>query len=348
MTKKNNPFDYLKRQANVKPLTLRAKTQLFIFIGLVVILLFIIMCFHTGNNKTKTKPSNSLTKANDSTLIANANRLKALEQASLQKNLTAIKPATDSKASLARMNAPTQVYSATYLTNSTTSEVKSIKLLVGQNGYNQFANSQAQTSTIVKAQSLQHPNLTIAQGEFIHAVLETAINSDLPGMARAVVTQPVYAYSEERCLIPAGSRLIGQYTSLAGNGRATERVFVIWNRIITPQGTSLMLNSPGTDTLGRAGIAADVVNTHFFRTFSTAALLSLMAATTASYQVDSFDQPNSANQYQQSIAEAFQQAAKNSLQSNSQIKPTLMIHQGTAITVFVAHDLDFSSTLNNE
>lgn len=347
MKKEDRSYEHLKKQANVKSMSLSTKAKLFIFIGLVLILLFIMMCFNLGSSSIKKSKLTQSTISNPAILNANADRIKALEKASLQKDITPLIQQTNNKALLARMNSPTQVYNATKPTMINKHINQASKLLTSKGGYSQFANSQSTTASLVNANKISHPDFTIPQGEFIHAELETAVNSDLPGMVRAIVSRPVYSYLGERCLIPAGSRLIGQYTSLAGNGTATERVFVIWNRVITPTGISVMLNSPGSDSLGRAGVGADSINTHFFKIFSSAALLSIMAATTASYQVGSFDQPNSANQYQQSIADSFQQAAKNSLQGNLQIKPTLLINQGTNITLFVAHDLNFYSVYKN-
>lgn len=349
MNKEQRSFKHLKDQASIKPMTMRTKTKVFIFVSLIVLLIFIMMCFHSSKKNPQQLNIEKTSNTNSATLVANANRIKALEQANLKRDLNSLTQKNNNKAFIARMNAPTQVYSAKLSTTTTSSRSpQSNKLLIGNSPYSQFANSQDSQATSVSAERINHPEFTVAQGEFIHAALETAINSDLPGMIRATVTRPVYSYLGEHCLIPAGSRIIGQYTSLAGNGAATERVFVIWNRIITPKGLSLTLNSPGVDTLGRAGLKADHINTHFLRIFSSATLLSIMAATTANYQVGSFDQPNSANQYQQSIAASFQQAAKNSLQGNLQIKPTLSINQGASITIFVAHNLSFYSALQHE
>ena len=182
----------------------------------------------------------------------------------------------------------------------------------------------------------------------MHATLETAINSDLPGTVRAVITSPVYAYTGDAPIIPAGSRLIGQYASISSNGAASARVFVIWNRVITPNGISIMINSPDSDSLGRSGAAADSVDSHFFKTFGTAILLSVMSASAANSGVSSADQPNSADAYRQSIANSFQQSAQTSLNKNLDIKPTLHVYQGDSINVFVAHDLDLYNVLGQK
>ncbi|QKX02899.1 type VI secretion protein [Wolbachia endosymbiont of Litomosoides sigmodontis] len=98
----------------------------------------------------------------------------------------------------------------------------------------------------------------ITQGKIIDAVLETAIDSDLQGMLRAVVSSNVYAETGDTVLIPKGSRLIGSYSFDSNVTRA--RININWNRIILPHGIDIAISSPGTDELGRAGIAGIVDN----------------------------------------------------------------------------------------
>ncbi len=75
---------------------------------------------------------------------------------------------------------------------------------------NDRSNAGVETSNAVPN---RRPDATIMQGAFIRGILETAINSDLPGQVRAVVTQDVYSFDGRRILIPSGSRLIGDYRS---------------------------------------------------------------------------------------------------------------------------------------
>lgn len=102
----------------------------------------------------------------------------------------------------------------------------------------------------------KRPDATIMQGEFIRGVLETAINSDLPGQVRAVVAQDVYSFDGRRILIPSGSRLVGDYR--AGITRGQERIFIVWTRLIRPDALSIQLGSFGTDSLGRTGMTGVV------------------------------------------------------------------------------------------
>src|SRR3712207_4640422 len=74
-------------------------------------------------------------------------------------------------------------------------------------------------------------------------------------------------------LVPRGSRVIGQYRGGLAVGQT--RAYVIWTRLLRPDGVSIALSSPGTDDLGQTGLTGDVDN-HFFKRFGSAVLLSIV------------------------------------------------------------------------
>lgn len=249
-----------------------------------------------------------------------------------------------SKAYLARQNAPTSMYAnaVSVASEAPSQDTAANTPFAGTDNNARFANA-ATLATTVNAQQLAHPDYTLANGEFIHAVLETAVSSDLPGMVRAIVSRPAYAYTGHQVIVPAGTRLIGQYSSQLVQGQ--RRILVIWNRVLLPNGVVAQLNSPGTDALGRAGQGADSVDTHFMERFGESSLLSLIGAGTATLGVNDNDHYNSASEYRMAVAQSFRESAQNSLQDNVAIKPTLHIYQGAKINVFVAHDVNFYEVL---
>ena len=348
--KKKSRFAHLHRAAKVVSAK-RHRGLIGAVVAAVVLVVIFIVMLSGGHAQQAAHPATSQWAGNnDGILSANAKHLAQLRNAQATSQTPSFPMESsqpDTKALMARRNAPTTMYAAALPSTDLSGEDAKNKqnILAGQGAFSRFANTQSTRVNTVTATKIQHPRFTIAAGEFIHAALETAINSDLPGMVRAVITQPVYAYVGEKPVIPAGSRLIGQYAALTSNSAATTRVFVIWNRVVTPSGISILINSPGSDALGRSGVGADAVDTHFWKIFGTASLLSIMGASTASSGVGTADQPNSANMYRQSIASAFQQSAQSSLSQNLNIKPTLHIHQGDAMTVFVAQDVDLYAVL---
>ncbi len=226
---------------------------------------------------------------------------------------------------------------------SKTSE-STTKLFIGNDQNSQLFNGAQVDQSVIQATIIAHPDYTIVAGTKIEASIDNALDSELPGMITAHVSRPVYAFQGKRILIPAGSQLNGQYLSQAAQGQA--RLFIIWTRIILPNNTSILLDSPGSDRLGRAGIGADDINHHFFERFGMASLLSVIGAATSAAGVNSGDQYNSKAAYRQAIGQSFQQSAQSSLQTQMNIKPTLTVFHGQKIIVQVAHDLSFYGVLH--
>ena len=197
-------------------------------------------------------------------------------------------------------------------------------------------------ATNAHATTLGDRDTIIAQGKIIDAVLETAINSEHPGMTRALVSHDIYGDSGNTILLPRGSRLVGQYDS--GVSKGQDRIFVIWQRAIRPDGVDIQLGSAGTDTLGRTGIEGNV-NYHFLAMFGAATLLSVIGAATSTVGVNPADQNNSLSQYRQNVTSGFNSAAGTVLGQFVQIKPTITVKQGEMIKVFVARDLYFDSAI---
>ncbi|WP_218813347.1 TrbI/VirB10 family protein [Rickettsiella endosymbiont of Dermanyssus gallinae] len=242
-----------------------------------------------------------------------------------------------------RLAAPMMTFNQNQASNDHSHTVKSDKTVnAGEMDANRQFLQQASTASNqrVKATKMGSLNQLIAEGHMIHAILETAINSDLPGNLRATIDQPVYAEDGSQILIPPGSRLIGQYKS--GMLQGQSRVFVVWTRLMTPDGISLNLASPGVDSLGMAGMSADTINHHFWQQFGTTALLSILGVGTSNVGVDSNASYNASQAYRMAIANSFNQTAQQTLQAGM-IPPTLWVNQGSPIQVFVAHDLDFSA-----
>ncbi|TAZ45248.1 TrbI/VirB10 family protein, partial [Rhizobium leguminosarum] len=204
----------------------------------------------------------------------------------------------------------------------------------------------------------------IPQGTMIRGTLETAVNSDLAGMVKAIVREDVYSFDGRRILIPAGSSLIGDYKS--GVERGQERLFIVWTRMIRGDGVSVQLGSYGADRLGRSGMTG-VVDRKYWERFGPPALMTMIGGVTqyiaqlgqkqdrnitivnTDGTVTSIPQDNGSTSQDrareigaETIAGGIQQLATEAFQDTRNIKPTIHIAQGSDITVFVTRDLDFS------
>lgn len=195
--------------------------------------------------------------------------------------------------------------------------------------------SGAATGGRVRASLLANRATTVPQGTLIPAVLETGIDSTRPGLARAVVSQDISGFDGTRVLIPRGSKLIGEYASDAQPGQ--KRALVNWTRLIRPDGVTINIGSPASDPLGRGGIRAKV-NTHFFAQFTGAILQSALDIGVA-VAARSSNSPVVV-----ALPGTVQTATQSTRQQQTQVTPTLRVRPGTSINVFVARDLDFSTS----
>jgi type IV secretion system protein VirB10 len=183
---------------------------------------------------------------------------------------------------------------------------------------------------VASAGRIGDPATTITQGTLIPAILETAIDSDLPGYVRALVSQDVRAFDGSHVLIPRSSRLIGQYKSGLSAGQT--RAYVLWTRLIRPDGVTVALASPGVDYAGRTGLTGEV-DGHFMKRFGSAMLLSVVGAAGAI----------GSSGTSVVLSTGGQSAASVAAQRDAQIPPTIRVRQGQPIRIFTARDLDFST-----
>lgn len=188
----------------------------------------------------------------------------------------------------------------------------------------------------VRATVIRNRSSVVQQGVIIAAVLETPLNSDRPGMARAVVSQDVRSFDGTRVLIPRGSRLIGEFKADAGSG--LRRILVTWSRLIRPDGVAIRIGSPAADALGGAGIPGRV-NTHFLERFSGAVLQSaLLVGVNVASQL-----PKNGNNIYVGVPAQVSQIGQD-LVPDTKRPPTVKVKAGAEIAIFVAHDLDFGGT----
>lgn len=239
-----------------------------------------------------------------------------------------------------------------------------------------LASASAAGVEVAKATRNPRIDALVPQGTTIRGVLETAVQSDLPGMVRAVTSEDVWSFDGRRALIPAGSRLVGEYKSGLAQGQT--RVFIVWTRLLRSDGVSVQLGSTGTDELGRAGNAG-FVDDHYVERFGSAILLSLVGG--ASQYLGAYGQTTTGYGYggyggplltttdpvtgvttttpaplsqggldlqarriaTQNVSQTMNSIAGEALRNSIHIPPTVHLDQGSRVIVFVRRDLDFSA-----
>ncbi|WFU07294.1 TrbI/VirB10 family protein (plasmid) [Rhizobium sp. CB3171] len=222
---------------------------------------------------------------------------------------------------------------------------ESDKSATDQNQNAQFletaASSTFQTSV---SRRLLDPSHTVVQGTIISAVLETAIDTELPGNIRAQVMEPVYSFDGARVLMPSGTILIGEFNNDVN--LAQRRVLIAWNRAITPSGQSIALGSTGADILGRSGTEGNL-NNRYGTKFGVAILISAIT-TLPSILSNRNSQSESGTtskvgggQVGGQMSDTANDQASGVLDKYLSLPPTIKIPQGEEIRVFVNRDLVF-------
>jgi type IV secretion system protein VirB10 len=196
-------------------------------------------------------------------------------------------------------------------------------------------NIDRRTTSPDRVQSPASPYVLQA-GAVIPASLITGLRSDLPGQVTAQVTEDVYdSPTGKTLLVPQGSRLVGQYDAQIAFGQS--RALLVWNRLIMPNGKSIVLErQPGADTEGYAGLE-DEVDNHWGMLFKAAILSTILSVGAEAGTSDS--ENNLAQAIRQGASQSFNQVGQQVVGRSLNIQPTITIRPGFPVRVLVTHDL---------
>jgi len=177
----------------------------------------------------------------------------------------------------------------------------------------------------------------LTAGSVIPAVMLSGINSDLPGTIVAQTRQTVYATNEpDSVVIPQGSRLIGRYSADVAYGQS--RVLAAWDELIFPNGSRISLRGmSAADGQGQSGIK-DQVDNHFWKTWSSALLVSFLGVAAQQSQPQNqgaFNTPSGSAQASAAAMNSLSDVSSKILQKNLNISSTLQIRPGMAFNVMV-------------
>lgn len=193
-------------------------------------------------------------------------------------------------------------------------------------------------SSIYNEHSLQKPvsPFTLMAGSIIPASLVTGLNSDLPGFVIGQVTENVYdTVSGRYLLIPQGTKIIGKYDSVVAFGQ--KRALVVWQRLIRPDGSSMVIdNLPATDEGGYAGLE-DQVDFHTWSLLKGVALATLLGV--GSELTLGNNRNDLVSALEQSAVKNTDQAGQSFVQRQLDVQPTLIVRPGWPLRIIVHKDL---------
>lgn len=205
-----------------------------------------------------------------------------------------------------------------------------------QDRHTAFLNGPVDRQTVAMDRIMGPASPYILQaGAVIPAAMTTGIRSDLPGQITAQVTENVYdSPTGSLLLIPQGTRIIGQYD--AGVQFGQRRVLLVWNRLILPNGRSIVLErQPGADASGYAGLE-DGVDYHWWDLMKAAGLSTLLGIGT---ELATDDEDRLIRAIRDGAQDTINQAGQQIVQRQLQVAPTLTIRPGYPVRVIVTRDL---------
>lgn len=202
-----------------------------------------------------------------------------------------------------------------------------------------FLRDRAEKTPVTRSQVIANPANTIVQGTLIEATLETAISTQLEGNVAANVSRDVWSMDMSQVLIPRGSKLYGRYSSDISRGQ--RRVLIAWDRLITSDGQSVVLEGYGTDRIGRSGMTGRV-NNHTLTRFSSAAAVSIVGALPAllAAAIEKESDDEISRDTAESIGQGASEALSDVMADYLDIPPTISVDQGQVVMVRINNDIE--------
>lgn len=205
---------------------------------------------------------------------------------------------------------------------------------------NSGGSSDSESSTSINTpdySSYTTDDRVLLTGTLVPVTLITGIDSSLNGSVTAQVREDVYdSITGSSILIPAGSRLIGEYD---GSGMNAGRVSIKFTRIMFPDGNSVALNnSLGVDAMGFGGVK-DLYSEHTGKAVGASFITSLLAGIAGSASDGSGTDNRSSGQ------EAINHAISNMLNTGNEIVKKKLEVGATAI---IRPGFEFNVMLNSD
>ena len=181
-----------------------------------------------------------------------------------------------------------------------------------------------------------HPYV-VFEGTTIDTVLANRLDGEFAGPLKVMVTNPLYSQDRQHLLIPEGTFILGDVQKVAGLGQ--KRLAVTFHRLIMPDGYSVDLDQfHGLDQAGATGLK-DKVNNHYVEIFGASIALGVIAGTAEATNLNEGYNESGTEAYKSGIASSLSQSSANVLDRFINIPPTITIHEGHRIKVYITQDM---------
>ncbi|WP_313971800.1 TrbI/VirB10 family protein [uncultured Selenomonas sp.] len=186
----------------------------------------------------------------------------------------------------------------------------------------------------------------VQAGTLIPAILFSGINTDTPGQVIAQTSAPVYdSLYQSNLLIPAGSRLIGTYTS-DGN-IANGRIHVKFSTVIFPSGEAFNIGESILAVDGGYNGIVGKVNRHTARVVGAGVFSSAIAAlgSLASGNTNTTNTYSAGQLAMQGAMANLIQTTSKLFEAGANVQPTVTVEPGHTFQLFVAQPISFGSSV---
>ncbi len=174
----------------------------------------------------------------------------------------------------------------------------------------------------------------------INAVLDDDINSQIPGVAIAIVDKPLFSPNNKNILLPVFTKIICEYEGLELQGQTRLPIKCI--RAIRPDGVSITLTDAiVADQMGRSGLTGDVDN-RTFEIYAGAFIMSGISALAQSgVNQNSPNYPNWRSNSQTVFSNNIGQVTAEVIRKNIDLRPVVYIKAGTRMQIRPRVDIIF-------
>jgi len=177
----------------------------------------------------------------------------------------------------------------------------------------------------------------VFEGSIIETTLLTRLDGDFSGPVKVMVVNPVYSHDRQHVLIPEGTNVLGEVRQVQGLGQ--RRLAVVFHRLIMPDGYSVDLDQfHGLNQVGETGLR-DQVNNHYFQIFGASIALGVIAGAAESSVPNVGINASGVDAYRMGVASSVSQSSTRVLDKFLNINPTLTIHEGHRVKIYLTNDL---------
>lgn len=180
----------------------------------------------------------------------------------------------------------------------------------------------------------------VRAGTSIQVLLETGINSDLPGSIAATVLADVRDSETGRnILVPRGTKVIGKYVDEVEFGQ--RRVGVAWHRLVFPDGASATLGDKGmlgTDKAGFAGATGEV-DAHWGNVILSTIITTMLGAASSATATSGNTDDGYGDDVARSGSREAQRTIGRVIDKTLNVAPTITVQPGSEVSIFVERDL---------